>query len=85
MDFGIAIHYSFNSDGFEETIVSSEGGGTLNLKDYLELYVDESKHEMIRTNIFNINLYCLSCLNLCSKYSHAIRFIIVEKSLMFPF
>ena len=68
IDFGITIHYSFNSDGFEETKVVLEGGGTLNLKDYMEQYVDESKHEMIRTNILNAS----------RNYNHRVKAFIKE-------
>ena len=73
-DQGVTIHYSFNSEGDEETLVEVESGKLIPLKEYLESYVNESQHELIRTHVLNAS----------RNYNHRvkafIRDIIMDKS-----
>ena len=63
IDLGVSVQYKFNSDGHEETNVDMGDGNIIPLKTYLETYVDDSRHEMIRTHVLNAsrnygNLIC---------------------------
>ena len=73
-DQGVTIHYSFNSEGDEETLVEVEVGKLIPLKEYLESNVNESQHELIRTHVLNAS----------RNYNHRvkafIRDIIMDKS-----
>ena len=52
-DLGISIHYHFDANGNEETKVDIGDGSFISLKDYLNQYVSESQHELIRKNVLN--------------------------------
>ena len=47
------MHYNFDSEGNEGTMVYVGGGKLMPLKEYLNKYVSESQHEMIRKNVLN--------------------------------
>ena len=66
-DMGVSIIYKCCSDGNEETNVKTEKG-TFPMKQYLEEYVDESRHEMIRTHV----------LNATRNYNHRVKAFIKE-------
>ena len=52
-DLGISVHYNFDSDGNEQTMVDVGGGKCMPLREYLNEYVSESQHELIRKNVLN--------------------------------
>ena len=66
-ELGVSIEYKCCSDGNEETIVKTEKG-IFSLKQYLQEYVDESRHEMIRTHV----------LNATRNYNHRVKAFIKE-------
>ena len=66
-ELGVSIEYKCCSDGNEETIVKTEKG-IFPLKQYLQEYVDESRHEMIRTHV----------LNATRNYNHRVKAFIKE-------
>ena len=52
-NLGVSIRYEFDSYGSEITMVINNDGKEMKLKEYLETEVNESQHEIIRTNILN--------------------------------
>ena len=68
VELGIAIEYKFNSEGKEETNVDLGNGVLVPLKTYLEHYVDDSRHEMIRTHVLNAS----------RNYNHRVKAFINE-------
>ena len=47
------MHYTFDSDGNEETLVDTGNDKFLTLREYLQSYVSDSQHELIRTHVLN--------------------------------
>ena len=68
VDLNISIEYKTDSNGKEETIVKMENGENIPMKMYLENYIDESRHEMIRTHV----------LNATRNYNHRVKAFIKE-------
>ena len=68
VDLGVKIEYKFNSEGKEETNVDVGDGNLVPLKMYLEQYVDNSRHEMIRTHVLNAS----------RNYNHRVKSFIKE-------
>ena len=52
-EMDITIEYKFDENGNEETNVKLEDGTKIELQEYLETHVDQSRHELIRTNVVN--------------------------------
>ena len=73
-DKDVSICYQFANDGDEETHVKVSEEKLLPLKEYLESYVSESQHELIRTNVLNAS----------RNYNHGvkafIKSIVMDKS-----
>ena len=52
-NLGVSMKYEFDSNGAEITKVTNKNGEEFELIDYLKTEIDQSQHEMIRTNILN--------------------------------
>ena len=68
VDLGVSVEYKFNSEGDEETNVDVGNGKYIPLKTYLDEYVNDSRHEMIRTNVLNAS----------RNYNHRVKSFIKE-------
>ena len=67
-NLGVSVKYEFDSKGDEITKVTNKNGEDIELSKYLEREIDQSQHEIIRTNILNAS----------RNYNHRVKAFIKE-------
>ena len=67
-NLGVTVNYEFDSEGNNSTIIKDKNGKEMDLRKYLETEVDQSQHDIIRTNILNAS----------RNYNHRVKAFIKE-------